>query len=775
MDEQDEIISEFLVESQENLDRLDQDLVALESEPGSRERLASIFRTIHTLKGTAGFLAFGTLERLAHTGESLLSRLRDGELHYTAPRATVLLEMVDAIRQMLGNIEATASEGAVDCDALIKRLATLTEDDAPAAAVEPAAHSELVAQADEGDVVAAKQTQLAIAEPPPAQVLAPVTAEAPPAEAAVAVVKPAEESQLARVTPLPKTASVPADDAGGEARGSIADASVRVDVRLLDRLMNLVGELVLARNQILQHPVLREDASTHGASQRLDLITSELQEGVMKTRMQPVGSAWAKFPRVVRDLAVTCGKQVRLETDGADTELDRTILEAIKDPLTHLVRNSVDHGIETRERRLEAGKGPTGTLTLRAYHEGGKVVLEINDDGGGIHTAKVKARALERGLITPERAAAMSEHDLQNLIFLPGFSTADAVSNVSGRGVGMDVVKTNIERIGGSIDLQSRLGQGTSIKIRIPLTLAIVPALIVTSEGERYAIPQVNVLELVGLDAAQAERDVEHIHNVPVYRLRGNVLPLVYLHQVLGQASVVTPAPATIVVVQADDRQFGLVVGSVHDTQEIVVKPLGPELKAIPAYAGATIMGDGHVALIVDVPGIAQLAGLMSEARMMRQAAAQGRGADEGASNKQILLQFEARGGACFAVPLHTVARLEEIDPQRIESTAGQQVVQYRGGMLPLVRLDESHNGSAAVSVIVCGEGEQHVGFVIERVLDIVEQTVELERECKGGELLGTAVIAGRVTDLLDMAAVGRGAGIQAFDRRKRVRLQEVA
>lgn len=762
MDEQDEIIGEFLVESQENLDRLDQDLVALESEPGSRERLASIFRAIHTLKGTAGFLAFGTLERLTHTGENMLSRLRDGELHYTAPRATVLLEMVDAVRRLLTNIEASGAEGDVDCAALIARLAQLTEDNA----VDADAPTGIDTGKPEPETASAPET-------PPARVAA-LVAEAPSAATSTPA---ADLHNTARVTPLPAGNRAVTDEATAEARGSLADASVRVDVRLLDRLMNLVGELVLARNQILQHPVLREEAGTHGASQRLDMITSELQDGVMKTRMQPIGNAWAKFPRVVRDLSVTCGKQVRLETEGADTELDRTILEAIKDPLTHLVRNSVDHGIEPRDRRLAAGKGPTGTLTLRAYHEGGKVILEINDDGGGIDTDKVKARGLQRGLITPERAATMTEHDLQSLIFLPGFSTAEAVSNVSGRGVGMDVVKTNIEKIGGSIDVQSRLGRGTSIKIRIPLTLAIVPALIVTSQDERYAIPQVNVLELVGLDATQADRNIEHIHNVPVYRLRGNVLPLVYLHKVLRRNEVQAPTSSTIIVVQADERQFGLVVDAVRDTQEIVVKPLGAELKSIAAYAGATIMGDGHVALILDVPGIAQLAGLTSDARMMRLvAAAQSRVTAGENADRQSLLQFEARGGGCFAVPLHTVARLEEIDPQRIETTAGQPVVQYRDGLLPLVRLDQSSGPPPALlPVIVYGEGDQHAGFVIERVLDIVEQTVELDREFQGGELLGTAVIAGRVTDLLDMAAAGRAAGIPMFERRKRMRLKEVA
>ena len=761
MDEQDEIIGEFLVESQENLDRLDQDLVALESEPGSRERLASIFRTIHTLKGTAGFLAFGTLERLAHTGENLLSRLRDGELHYTPARATVLLEMVDAIRRMLANIEASGGEGAVDCEALIARLARLTEADAPQAAAEPAG------------AVSEPAAPPLLAEGPPPVVAAPPLPEAVSAPLAEPPPKPVAgpPPERAAVTALPGAA--PADD--GVAAASLADTTVRVDVRLLDRLMNLVGELVLARNQILQHPALREEAGTHGASQRLDMITSELQEGVMKTRMQPIGSVWAKFPRVVRDLAITCGKQVRLETEGADTELDRTILEAIKDPLTHLVRNAIDHGIEPRDRRLAAGKGPTGTLTLRAYHEGGKVILEINDDGGGIDTAKVKARAIERGLITPERAAMMSEHELQNLIFLPGFSTADAVSNVSGRGVGMDVVRTNIEKIGGSVDIQSRLGQGTSIKIRIPLTLAIVPALIVTSQGERYAIPQVNVLELVGLDADQAGRDIERIHNVPVYRLRGNVLPLVYLQQVLQQAPAAAPTAAVIVVLQADERQFGLVVDAVSDTQEIVVKPLGSELKAIAAYAGATIMGDGRVALIVDVPGIAELAGLTSDTRMgriMETLAEDQHAGREG--HKQILLQFEARGGARFAVPLEKVARLEEIDLQRIEYTAGQPVVQYRGGLLPLVRLDQQAD-STPLPVIVYNEEPCYAGFVIERVLDIVEQTVELEREFQGGDLIGTAVIGGRVTDLLDLAAAARLAGVQPVGRRKPQRLKEVA
>lgn len=395
----------------------------------------------------------------------------------------------------------------------------------------------------------------------------------------------------------------------------MADTSIRVDVGLLDKLMNLVGELVLARNQITQFGSSQEDPAFLGTVQRLNLLTGELQAGVMKTRMQPVGSVWGKFPRLVRDLAVACGKQVRIDMEGQETELDRTIIEAVRDPLTHMVRNAVDHGIEPPAERAAWGKPAEGRLFLHALHEGGKVVIELTDDGGGIDPRRVRDKALLSGLVTPEQAARLGDRELLDLIFLPGFSTTDRVTQFSGRGVGMDVVRTNIEKIGGTVDVDSTLGRGTTIRMKIPLTLAIIPALVVSTGGDRYAIPQVSLLELVRLEGEQVRKGVEQFHGIPVYRLRGNLLPLVYLDRELGVEPIRAGDEINIVVLQADDRPFGLVVDAIRDTEEIVVKPLQKALKGIGVFSGATIMGDGNVALILDVLGLAQRAGVVSGAR----------------------------------------------------------------------------------------------------------------------------------------------------------------
>ena len=501
MTEREELLNEFLIESYENLDRLDQDLVALEQDPQNRERLGSVFRTIHTIKGTCGFLAFSKLEAVAHVGENLLSRLRDLDLLLTAEITTGLLAMVDAVRHMLASIEKTGQEGDADHTELIANLTRLNQADkkpgqAPAVAPAP--------------VVAASAP-----EPPAATVTAAPTS---PAAAATAT-----------------TWSPVIDE---DRRQAVSDSSLRVDVTLLDKLMNLVGELVLARNQILQFTAAHADSSLIGASGRLNLVTSELQEGVMKTRMQPIGNVWSKFPRIVRDLATTCAKEVRLEMEGRETDLDKTIIEAIKDPLTHIVRNSVDHGIESPADRRAKGKNPEGTIRLRAFHEGGQINIEISDDGAGINPARVRAKAVEKSLATAEQAAAMSDHEAMRLIFAPGFSTAEKITNVSGRGVGMDVVKTNIEKIGGQVDIQSTLGEGTTLKIKIPLTLAIIPALMVAAGGDRYAIPQVSLLELVRLEGEQARQGVERIQGALFYRLRGNLLPLVHLNRELAVDAV---------------------------------------------------------------------------------------------------------------------------------------------------------------------------------------------------------------------------------------------
>ncbi len=553
----------------------------------------------------------------------------------------------------------------------------------------------------------------------------------------------------------------------------LMEANIRVDVGLLDKLMNLVGELVLARNQILQFTSTQKDAAFLSTTQRLNLITTELQEGVMKTRMQPIGNIWSKFPRVVRDLATLCGKQVRIEMEGKETDLDKTIIEAIKDPLTHVVRNAVDYGIERPEERTACGKPAEGCLSLRAFHEGGQVNIEISDDGGGIDPEKVKHKALERGLISRDRASRMSDHELIQLIFLPGFSTAEKITNVSGRGVGMDVVKTNIKKIGGTVDLQSKPGEGTTLKLKIPLTLAIIPALIVTSGGDRYAIPQVSLLELVRLEGEQARKGIEMIHGAPVYRLRGNLLPLVYLHrelQVDDPAISSEHGAVNIVVLQADDRQFGLVVQGINDTEEIVAKPLGKQLKGIPLFAGATIMGDGRVALILDVMGIAQRAGVISMVRDRTLTDKAARAAEQG-SACQTLLLVGMGGNRRLAIPLSLVARLEEIPADAIEWADGREVVQYRGQIMPLLRLDQVFGGGSAdvdsqgmMHVVVYDDQGRSIGLVVGRILDIVETPLQTQQGGRRPGIRGSVVIQQHVTDLVDIHDVIRTAAPAFFE-----------
>jgi two-component system chemotaxis sensor kinase CheA len=552
---------------------------------------------------------------------------------------------------------------------------------------------------------------------------------------------------------------------GDDRRGAVHDASLRVDVGLLDKLMNLVGELVLARNQILQFTATQNDPSFVGATQRLNLVTSELQEGVMKTRMQPIDNVWSKFPRIVRDLATQCKKQVRIEMVGKETELDKTIIEAIKDPLTHIVRNSVDHGIEMPQARVARGKAAEGVLRLKAFHEGGQINIEIADDGAGIDPEKIRKKAVERSLVTADQAARLSDTEVLRMIFLPGFSTAEKITNVSGRGVGMDVVKTNIEKIGGTVDIQSKAGEGTTLKIRIPLTLAIIPALMVSTGGELFAIPQVSLLELVRLEGDQLRTGIERIGGATFHRLRGNLLPLVLLHEELGLATQGDPEVINIVVLKADDRQFGLVVDAVNDTEEIVVKPLGRQLKSVQVFAGATIMGDGHVALILDVTRLAQQANVLSKVGQRKALGDvdQASAAARRDSNEETWLLFRANGSERMAIPLRLVARLEEFASEVIERSGGQEVVQYRGEIMPLVSLGDFFGGGAPEGVdpkqvIVFTDRGRSVGFVVDQILDVVSESIAASRASVRPGTLGSAVIQQRVTDLLDVPAILRQA-----------------
>ena len=809
-----EIVQEFLAESYENLDRLDRELVGLEKNPEDRNAIASVFRTIHTIKGTCGFLGFNKLEKVAHVGENLLTLLREGQLILNPEITTALLSMVDAIRQMLSEIQARGNDGEEEYQELMDTLTRLHKSGAKdkAAADPPKSKA-----AEAPPAANAKSAKPADAAPPP---------KPPAAEPAAKEKSKAGDPSKRRPTPgkiggvlverglvnpdkivlaleaqekgdqrkigeiLVSLGFVKPEDITAalqtiEARAKeAAPETIRVGVNLLDNLMTLVGELVLARNQLLQFSNTTEDTGLQGVSQRMNLIATELQEEVMKTRMQPIGNIWAQFPRTVRDVALSCGKEVRIEMEGKETELDKTIIEAIKDPLTHLVRNSVDHGIELPDDRANIGKDRSGRLILRAFHEGGQVNIEISDDGAGLNRDRIRQKAIERNLIAPDQAARLSDREVYNMIFLPGFSTAQKVTNVSGRGVGMDVVKTNVEKIGGTVDVQSKSGEGTTVRIKIPLTLAIIPALVVTCARERFAIPQVNLTELVRADSGATSKKIEMVHGAPVYRLRGRLLPLVYLNQELGLSAGLgldldADVAVNIVVLQAGERQFGLVVDEINDTQEIVVKPLRKQLKGIKSFAGASIMGDGKIALILDVMGVAQRSGVISEARDRALAEKALELASKSADTRTFLL-FAGPDDARMALPLETLDRLEELPLSQIEQSGNQWVAQYRGRILPLIhlafaleerRLERRHPKAAdsgigdTLPVLVCHNEGSTVGIIVERILDIVEDAAEVRYPSSRTGVLYSAVVSGRVTELIDIPAILHSSGMKLSEQ----------
>jgi two-component system chemotaxis sensor kinase CheA len=756
-----EIVAEFLTESRESLDQLDSDLVELERAPGDRDRLSSVFRALHTIKGNAGFLGFAPLQAVAHAAESLLARLREGDLPFDAPRASALLDAVDAVREMLDGIEADGAEGGRDDAPLVARLGLLATVAGAAAETDPA-------QPD--------PSQPAPAEPGPSELgpseLGP--SELGPAELGPSLAGPSlpgarqPQSAASRGGEGAPGGCPAAGDEGEHSSGPLRDATVRVDVDVLDRLVDLVGELVLARNQLVQRIRDTDDAELAATAQRFDLVTSELHDRVMRTRMQPISTMWSRFPRVVRDLAVTCGRQVRLEMEGSETELDRSILEAIRDPLLHLIRNSVDHGVEPAEARAARGKPAEGRLTLRACQEGGSVNIEIADDGAGIDVERVRAKAIaaERD---PERLDAlrnMPAREVVNLIFSPGLSTAATVTSVSGRGVGMDVVKNHVERVGGTIEVVTAAGLGTTFKIRLPLTLAIMPVLIVCSGGQRYAIPEDSVVELVRLTGSQSGDSIEQVAGADVYRLRGELLPLVDLGAVLGRPERDAEEPPLLVVLDAAGRRFGLVVAAASEIQQIVVKPLDKLVAAVKVFSGATVLGDGGIALILEVDAVASRAGIL--------AGDAGRPAPAGkdlppAGERTCLLVLRVGADRRVAVPLRDVSRLEYLAASAVEHVRAGRVVQYRGRTLPLVSLpalfasdhvagsDVAHSDAAdsdaagELPVVVTEVTGRPVGLVAREILDIVDGQVAIERTACGGGVVGSAIVGGHVTDLLEL------------------------
>lgn len=732
----DDLLSEFLTETAESIDVVDVELVKLEQDPNNKSVLDNIFRLVHTIKGTCGFLGLPRLESVAHASENILGKFRDGALEVTPEAVSLILASLDCIKGILAGLSATESEPEGDDSELIGQLNAYA---AGGAALAPKVKAET---------------------PPPApqqeldRPLKPGEVSLDELEAAFqAAPGPQEAVSETPVLDEEPTAKDNGSRAGSEAQ--IAVQSIRVNVDLLEDLMNMVSELVLTRNQLLQILRRQSDSEFSAPLQRLSQCTTELQEGVMKTRMQPIGNAWAKLPRVIRDLSVELRKKIDLQMVGADTELDRQVLELIKDPLTHMVRNSADHGIEMPRERAAAGKPETGTIRLNAFHEGGHIIVHVSDDGAGLNVAKLKKKIVSNGLASEAEVAEMTDQQVQRYIFHPGFSTAEKVTNISGRGVGMDVVRSNIEKIGGTIDLKSVEGRGTTFVIKIPLTLAIVSALIVKCGNERFAIPQISVLELVRA-SGNSEHRIEHIKNTPVLRLRDRLLPLVDLHNVLKVARDDEAADADreefIVVSQVGSFTFGIVVDRVFDTEEIVVKPVAPILRDIQVYSGNTILGDGSVIMILDPNGIAATTGsAMGDSDQVSESDVV---ATDSEGRKETMLVFRAGTETPRAVPLSLVARLEEIPVETIEFSNGSHVVQYRGQIMPLIMVDESceMKREGRQSVIVFTDRGRTMGLAVDEIIDIVEDHVEVELTSDRTGIIGTAVIAKRASEIVDVS-----------------------
>ena len=797
----DDLISEFLTETAESLDVIDAELVRFENNPEDRAILDNIFRLLHTIKGTCGFLGLPRLEAVAHAGETLLGKFRDGELAVSPPMVTLVLEAIDQIKVLLESLEETGAEPAGEDSTLIAKLEDAAmgklegaaQPDAPQkpenwdedlgrelrpgevslADLEAAFQGADIDPAnDPGDAAPAESApvqHLGVGDfdPELGRELRPGEVSAAELEAAFmnADVEPgnAPEAPKAFITDdmsheealQSAMAELKGVDHGvGGEGGPRVQQTVRVTVDVLEGLMTTVSELVLTRNQLMQTIRGMEDEELKGPLQRLSAVTGELQDGVMKTRMQPIGNAWAKLPRIVRDLAHELDKKIDLVMKGAETELDRQVLELIKDPLTHMVRNSADHGLEMPADRVKAGKPEKGRIKLSAYHEGGHIIISISDDGKGLDTKRIGEKALEKGLTTHDELERMTEAQIHRFIFAPGFSTAAKVTNLSGRGVGMDVVRTNIEQIGGVVDVTSTAGRGSHFSIKIPLTLAIVSALIVGCDEQRFAIPQLAVRELVRVGAG-SEHTVEKLHGARVMRLRDRLMPIVDLHDVLGVGEAYSGGEdeaAFVVVLDAGGRNVGLVVDNVLDTEEIVVKPLSESLRNVSAYSGATILGDGSVIMILDPNGLAgEIVSAMEEEAVNDMASAS---VTELAQQTQRLLLVRAGGTEPKAVPLALVTRLEEFQPDTIETTNDRQVVQYRGRLMPIVPLGSEIRCTEGqrLPVLVFAENHTAIGLAVDQIVDVVEERVDMQMSSDKQGVIGSAIIKGKATDVVDIA-----------------------
>nr|WP_321443618.1 chemotaxis protein CheW [uncultured Cohaesibacter sp.] len=787
----DDLLREFIEETNESLDVVDVELVKFEQEPNNAQILDNIFRLVHTIKGTCGFLGLPRLESLAHAAETLMGKFRDGA-PVTEESVSVILLSLDRIKEIMGELEANEAEPEGSDEDLIDQLDRLAgvgkyvgqntavdavsdaapvseapdEEKAPAAAADNDDAPVEVYQVLERELKAGEvslddlERAFREADGPDGFDVAQSAKEA--AEEAVAdaaskkrqgKVPAAKAPEKPVVAKKKKEEPKPAD----KETKSVANQSIRVNVETLEHLMTMVSELVLTRNQLLEIVRRHEDSEFKVPLQRLSNVTVELQEGVMKTRMQPIGNAWQKLPRIVRDLANDLHKNIDLVMVGQDTELDRQVLELIKDPLTHMVRNSADHGLETSDERVAMGKPVKGTIKLSAYHEGGHIIIDIEDDGRGINTEKVKEKILKNELATEAELEKMSEQQINKFIFAAGFSTAEKVTNVSGRGVGMDVVRNNIEVIGGSVDLKSVPGKGSIFSIKIPLTLAIVSTLLVEASGDRFAIPQLSVVELVRVQN-NSEHKIERIKDTPVLRLRNKLLPLIHLSSLLGieqksDEELKLDDNGFIVVMQVGAQTFGVVVDAVFHTEEIVVKPMASMLRHLTMFSGNTILGDGSVIMILDPNGVAQAFGSHVGTDMETTGEQAEKEALPEEKNTVSLLIFRAGSPEPKAVPLSLVTRLEEFEIEKIEFSNGRDMVQYRGSLMPLVQVNDfvQRRTEGSQPMLVFSDAGRSMGLVVDEIVDIVDEQLNIEVSSEVPGILGTAVIKGKATEIIDV------------------------
>ena len=744
-----EMIAEFVVESREHLANIENELLAIEAggENIDSELVNKVFRAVHSIKGAAGFFGFTKIQELAHELENVLNLVRNRDLVPTSRITDVLLRAADRLRGMIEDVEQS---NAVDVSAHVAELRAV-------AAGEVAGDLPSIADSDPSgrEETACAERQLHVVEDLVSRAATDgATAHPSPTAAALASPGVAASPAAGSSDASPRESKSPAPSPLGE-------TSIRVGVHILDRLMTLAGELVLARNQLLQTASMGDSSAWGAVVARVNQVTSELQETIMQTRLQPVGAVFSRFPRVIRDLSTALGKQCQLTIEGQEVELDKSIIEAIGDPLTHLVRNAVDHGIEPPEVRVKAGKPPSGTVSLRAFHQAGKVSIQIRDDGRGINVARLKEKAIAQGLLTPEQARAMSDREALMLIFRPGLSTAEKVTSVSGRGVGMDVVKTNIERLGGTVTVDTQLGVGTTIDVRLPLTLAIVPALIVRCCGQRYAIPQANIRELVRIKSGDAAKSFKRIQGAEVYHLRNTLLPLVRLNAALdyqGSRDEPTAKTLNIIVVEAGNLRYGLMVEGLCDSEEIVVKPLGRHMKRCVCLAGATILGDGKVALILDIGGIAAH---MCLAMPETDASAETSGCGPLAETQSLLL-FTNHPSEYFGIPMEVVARLERVRTDQIDRIGGHRILQYRGGTLPLFSLEDAVDcrprpEAPKIYVAVFATAEREAGLIVPEILDIRAVPTRIDTETfRQPGITGSLVFEGMTVRLVDLHEVAR-------------------